>query len=266
MLEKIAEYKAKGYEVPTSGMLKTKEQIHGIIESSKINIAALDEIEAYVTPGITTIELDRIIDEKTRALGGIPAPLNYQGYPKSCCISINDVVCHGIPSERIRLRDGDIVNIDVSTIYHGYFSDSSRMYCVGNVSAVRRKLVQVAKECMELGIAQIKPWGFLGDIGQAVSDHARKNGYSVVREIGGHGIGLEFHEEPWVGYVTKRGTGMLLVPGMVFTVEPMINMGRAAVRANRGDNWTVYTADKKPSAQWEKTVLVTDSGHQVLTY
>jgi methionyl aminopeptidase len=264
--EQIENYRLKGYEVPHRKLLKTKEQIEGIRESSKRNIALLDFIVDYVVDGITTEELDRLIFEKTKELGGVPAPLNYDGYPKSVCISINDVVCHGIPSESVFLRNGDIVNVDVSTFYNGFFSDSSRMFCVGAVSPEKQKLVDAAKECMEVGIEQVKPWGFLGDVGQAVHDHARKNGYSVVREIGGHGIGLEFHEDPWVGYVTKQGTGMLLVPGLVFTVEPMINMGKSKVVTDKYDNWTVRTADGKPSAQWEKTVLVTETGSEVLTY
>jgi len=164
------------------------------------------------------------------------------------------------------LKDGDIINVDVSTIYHGYFSDSSRMFCIGNVSDEKKKLVDVTKECVELGLAQVKPWGFMGDMGQAVHDHAVKNGYSVVREIGGHGVGLEFHEEPFVSYVTKKGTEMLLVPGMVFTIEPMVNMGTDEVYTDGGDNWSVYTADGRPSAQWEIQVLVTETGYEVLAY
>lgn len=264
--ERIENYHLKGYEVPHRKLLKTKQQIEGIRESSKRNIALLDFIAKYVVDGITTEELDRLIFEKTKELGGVPATLNFDGYPKSVCISINDVVCHGIPSDHVFLRNGDIVNVDVSTIYNGFFSDSSRMFCVGAVSAEKQKLVDVAEECVEVGIEQVKPWGFLGDVGQAVHDHARKNGYSVVPEIGGHGIGLQFHEDPWVGYVTKQGTGMLLVPGLVFTVEPMINMGKSKIVTDKCDNWTVRTADGKPSAQWEKTVLVTETGSEVLTY
>ena len=262
----VSSYQAKGYKVPKRKLIKTQRQIEGIRESSKLNIALLDYIGDFIADGITTEELDRLIHEKTLELGGIPAPLNYNGYPKSVCISINEVVCHGIPSEELVLKNGDIANIDVSTIYNGFFSDSSRMFCVGDVSSDKQKLVDVAKECMEIGISQVKPWGLLGDVGQAVNDHAIKNGYSVVREIGGHGIGLEFHEDPWVSYVTKQGTGMLLVPGLVFTVEPMINMGKADVTISKTDDWTVYTADGKPSAQWEKTVLVTETGCEVLTY
>jgi methionine aminopeptidase, type I len=264
--ERMASYRSKGLEVPHRTLLKTKQQLEGIRESSKRNIALLDFIGDYVADGVTTEELNRLIFEKTKNFGGVPATLNYNGYPKSVCISINDVVCHGIPSDRVFLRNGDIANIDVSTIYNGFFSDSSRMFCVGAVSSEKQRLVDVAKECMELGIKQVKPWGFLGDIGQAINDYAKKNGYTVVREIGGHGVGLQFHEDPWVSYVSKQGTGMLLVPGFVFTVEPMINMGKADIVTDKGDHWTVRTADGNPSAQWEKTVLVTETGYEMLTY
>ena len=164
------------------------------------------------------------------------------------------------------LQEGDIVNVDVSTIYKGYFSDSSRMYCIGKVSPEREKLVRVAKECMDLGLAQVKPWNFLGDMAQAINDHAKANGYSVVVDIGGHGIGLEFHEEPFVSYVTPAGTEMLMVPGMVFTIEPMVNAGTCDVVVDDEDGWTVYTEDGKDSAQWEITVAVTKDGYEILTY
>ena len=259
-------YQSKGYEVPPLELLKTKEQIQGIRESAKRNIALLDYIGDYVIDGVTTGELDRLIAEKNKEFGSIPATLNYNGYPKSTCISIDHVVCHGIPSDDVVLKNGDIVNIDMSTIYNGFFSDSSRMFCVGEVSDEKRRLVEIAKECMERGIEQIKPWGFLGDIGQAIYDHATQNGYSVVREIGGHGIGLKFHEDPWVSHVAKQGTGVLLVPGLVFTVEPMVNMGTAGVVTSETDGWTVYTVDGKPSAQWEKQVLVTETGYEILAY
>lgn len=264
--EKILHYKLRGCKVPPRNIVKNEEQINGIRESAKINIAVLDYVEQNLHAGMSTEDVDKLVYEKTTELGGIPAPLNYEGYPKSVCTSINDQVCHGIPSEDIILQEGDIINIDVSTVYKGYFSDSSRMYCIGEVSEEKRKLVQVTKECVELGLEQVKPWGFLGDMGQAVNDHARANGYSVVREIGGHGIGLEFHEEPWVGYVTKKGKDMLMVPGMVFTIEPMINMGKPDVYVDESDDWSVYTEDGLPSAQWEIQVLVTEDGHEVLAY
>lgn len=203
---------------------------------------------------------------RRRLWGGIPAPLHYQGFPKSVCTSVNEQVCHGIPSEEDILKDGDIVNVDVSTILNGYYSDSSRMFLIGEVSEEKKRLVRVAKECLEKGLAEVKPWGFLGDMGQAVHDHAFANGYTVVREIGGHGIGLDFHEEPWVGYNSRRGTEMLLVPGMVFTIEPMVNMGKPDIYVDSDNNWTVYTDDGLPSAQWEIQVLVTEDGAEIISY
>jgi methionyl aminopeptidase len=259
-------YRLNGHKVPHRKLLKTKQQIEGIRDSGNRNIAVLDFIGNHVVDGVTTEELNRLIFEKTKELGGIPADLHYEGYPKSVCISINDVVCHGIPSNHVFIRNGDIVNVDVSTIYNGFFSDSSRMFCVGDVSAEKQKLVNIAQVCVDLGIEQIKPWGFLGDVGQAIHSYAMNKGYSVVREIGGHGIGLQFHENPWVSYVAKQGTGMLLVPGLVFTVEPMINMGNCKIVTDKCDNWTVRTADGKPSAQWEKTVCVTETGYEILAY
>ena len=252
--------------MPPRELIKTKRQIEKIKDSCKINIEILDFISEHVKAGISTGEIDRLIYQKTKQLGGIPAPLNYNGFPNSVCTSINEEVCHGIPSDQRVVKDGDIINVDVSTEYKSYFSDSSRMFCVGNVSSAKKKLVHTAKECMEQGILQVKPGGFLGDVGQAVSDHAKKNGYSVVREIGGHGIGLEFHEEPFVSYVTKAKTGIRLVPGLIFTVEPMINMGTSNVIVDPFNGWTVYTKDRKPSAQWEKMVMVTEHGCEVLSY
>ena len=216
--------------------------------------------------GMSTEEIDKMVYERTTAMGGIPAPLHYQGFPKSVCTSINEQVCHGIPSEEDILKEGDIVNVDCSTILNGYFSDSSRMFCIGEVSAEKKRLVDVTKECIQKGLEQVKPWGFLGDMGQAVHDHAYANGYTVVREIGGHGIGLEFHEEPWVGYNSKAGTEMLMVPGMVFTIEPMVNMGQADIFVDEENDWTVYTADGQPSAQWEVMVLVTEDGYEIISY
>lgn len=264
--EKIHHYELQGHIVPDHDMLKNAEQIEGIRESSKINIAVLDAVEKMIGPGVSTEEIDQLVYDVTTKMGGIPAPLNYEGFPKSVCTSINEVVCHGIPSPERILQEGDIVNVDVSTLYKGYFSDSSRMFCIGKVSEEREKLVRVARECMELGLEQVKPWNFLGDMAQAINDHAKANGYSVVIEIGGHGIGLEFHEEPFVSYVTPAGTEMLMVPGMVFTIEPMINAGTSNIYVDDEDEWTVYTEDGKDSAQWEITVAVTEDGYEILTY
>ncbi len=264
--EKIHHYELEGHIVPRHDMLKSREQIEGIRESSVINIAVLDEVAKMIGPGISTEEIDRLVHDMTIRMGGIPAPLNYEGFPKSVCTSINEVVCHGIPTPERILQEGDIVNVDASTIYKGYFSDSSRMFCIGEVSEEKKKLVQVTKECVELSLEQVKPWNFLGDMAQVINDHAKANGYSVVIDIGGHGVGLEFHEEPFVSYVTKAGTEMLMVPGMVFTIEPMVNMGTSEIYIDDKDGWTVYTKDGKPSAQWEITVAITENGYEILTY
>lgn len=267
MDEKIKSYALEGHIVPEHGQIKTKEQIDGIRESGKINIAVLDHVAAHIRPGMCTAEIDRLVEEKTRESGAIPAPLGFEGYPKSVCTSINDQVCHGIPSEDIILQEGDIVNVDVSTIYKGYFSDSSRMFIVGGTTTPEReRLVRVAKECMEAGIAQVKPWQFLGDMADAVNSHAKENGYSIVVEIGGHGVGLEFHEDPFVSYVAPKGTEMLMAPGMVFTIEPMVNAGTEEIYVDDSNGWTVYTEDGKPSAQWEVTVAVTEDGCEILAY
>lgn len=264
--EIIRTHELNGEIVPQRKIIKNKEQIEGIRESGKINTAVLDFVAKNIKEGVTTEDIDRWVDEETTRLNAIPAPLNYEGFPKSVCTSVNNQVCHAIPSKEVVLKDGDIINVDISTIYNGYFSDASRMFCIGNVSEENKKLVEVTKQAVYLGLEQVKPWGHLGDIGQVINDLARANGYRVVREIGGHGIGLEFHEDPWVSYVTKKGTDMLLAPGMVFTIEPMINMGTQEVFVDEDDGWTVYTADNKPSAQWEIQVLVTDDGYEVISY
>lgn len=261
---KIEVYRKKFHKVPPRNIIKNEEQLAGMRASSKINMAVLDYVAQHIQAGMTTEEIDSMVYEKTTAMGGIPAPLNYEGFPKSVCTSINEQVCHGIPSEKIQLIDGDIINVDCSTILNGYYSDSSRMFCIGEVTPEKRKLVEVAKECVERGLKQVKPWGHLGDVAQAVQDHAAANGYTVVREVGGHGIGLEFHETPFVSYVIKKGTGMVMAPGMVFTIEPMINMGTDEIYMDDKNGWTIYTEDEKPSAQWEIMVLVTENGYEVM--
>ena len=264
--EKIQRYELEGHMVPTHDMLKTKEQIAGIKESSKINIAVLDYVAENIRIGMSTEEIDRLVYEKTTQMGGIPASLGYDGFPKSVCTSLNEQVCHGIPSEKDILKSGDIINVDASTIYHGYFSDSSRMFMLGEVAPETKKLVETARRCLDIGLEQVKSWNFLGDMAQAINDYAKSNGYSIVREIGGHGVGLEFHEEPFVSYVTSRGTEMLMVPGMVFTIEPMVNMGKADIYIDDDNGWVVYTEDGKPSAQWEITVAVTEDGYEIVTW
>lgn len=263
---KITVFKKKFNVVPPRNIIKNEKTLEGMRESAKINVAVLDYVAEHIHAGITTEEIDEMVYQQTTKMGGIPAPLNYEGFPKSVCTSINDEVCHGIPSNKIQLVEGDIINVDCSTIKNGYFSDSSRMFCIGEVSESRKKLVQVAKECVELGLKQVKPWGHLGDVAQAINDHAMKNGYSVVRNVGGHGIGLEFHEDPFVSYVIKKGTGMVMAPGMTFTIEPMINEGTAEIYVDDVNDWTIYTEDGKDSAQWEIMVLVTEDGYEVMSW
>lgn len=264
--EKLKMYENQGILVPSHELIKTPEQIEKIKESAKINIAILDYVADHIQEGVTTQEIDNWVAKITKEAGAVAAPLGYEGFPKSVCTSINEQVCHGIPSEDVALKNGDIINVDVSTILDGYYSDSSRMFCIGQVSPEKQKLVDVTRECVEKGLAKVKPWGYMGDMSQAVHEHAQANGYSVVREIGGHGIGLDFHEDPWVGYTQQAGTGMLLVPGMMFTIEPMINMGSYEIYVDDSDGWSVYTEDGLPSAQWEIMVLVTENGYEVICY
>ena len=264
--DKLKKYEKEPYPIPTRDIIKNEAQIEGLRASSRINIAVLDYVAEHIRMGMSTAEIDDMVYQKTTELGGIPAPLGYEGFPRSCCVSINSVVCHGIPDAETFLEDGDIVNVDVSTIYNGYFSDSSRMFLIGNVSEEARRLVDITEQSLQVGLREVKPWKRLGDMGAAVHDFIRQNGYSVVREIGGHGIGLEFHEEPWVSYVSEKGTEMLLVPGMVFTIEPMVNMGKPDIFIDEEDDWTVRTDDGSLSAQWEITVLVTEDGYEILTY
>lgn len=263
---KLKLFKRNRHPIPPREIIKTPADIEGMKRSAAINMAVLDYVGEHISEGMTTEEIDSMVYEKTTGMGGIPAPLHYEGFPRSVCTSVNEQVCHGIPSKNIRLLDGDIINVDVSTIYQGYFSDSSRMYLIGNVSEENKRLVRVARECVDKGLEQVRPWGLLGDVGHAVHSHAAANGYTVVAEVGGHGIGLEFHEEPFVSYVTRKNTGMVMAPGMVFTIEPMVNMGEAGIYIDERNGWTVYTEDELPSAQWEIMVLVTDTGHEVLCW
>lgn len=264
--EKIEEFEVAGHIVPSHEILKNVEQIEKIKESAKINIAVLDYVAEHIKAGISTAEIDKWVYDITTKMGGVPAPLNFEGFPKSVCTSINNEVCHGIPSEDVIIKDGDIINVDVSTNLNGYFSDSSRMFCIGNVSEENRKLVEETKNAVYEGLKQVKPWGFLGDMGQAVNDYVKSKGYSVVREVGGHGIGLEFHEDPWVSYISKKGTEMLMVPGMIFTIEPMVNAGKPDIFVDEDNGWTIYTEDNSMSAQWEIQVLVTEDGYEIIAY
>lgn len=246
-------------------IIKTSEQIEGIRQSSQLAGQTLNFIAEYVKPGVSTEFLDQKIEAYILEHGAIPATKGYNGFPKSSCISPNEVVCHGIPSEKVTLKEGDIINIDVTTILNGYYGDTSRMFCIGEVSEKARKLVETTKHCLDLGIQQVKPGNYFGNIGFVISRYAKAQGYSVVYEFCGHGVGLQFHEEPQVDHTSRRNTGPIMQPGMIFTIEPMINEGRPTTRVDKVDGWTARTVDNRLSAQFEHTILVTPIGFEVLT-
>ena len=260
-----AKYKRLGIETPTKKMIKTPEQIEGIRKAGVINTLVLDEVEKNIRVGMSTEDINTIVHNKTIELGGIPAPLNYEGFPKSCCTSINDAVCHGIPSKKDILRNGDIINVDCTTIYQGYYADSSRMFCIGNCSENALDLVRVTKESLDLAVKSLKPFSRLRDIGYYIERYVKQHGYSVVHEVGGHGVGVEFHEDPFVYHYGRRNTGMVLFPGMVITIEPMVNEYSRQIFLDASNNWTIYTDDGGLSAQYEYTVLITEDGIEILS-
>lgn len=269
MDKQILYWQNRSKSVPSRDLIKTPEQIEGIRRAGVVNTAVLDAVAAAIRPGMSTQMIDDICMAVCRENGAIPACLNYEGFPKSVCVSINEVVCHGIPKPNEILEEGDIVNVDFTTILDGYYADASRMFIVGGkTSPEKEQLVRVAKECLEIGMEAAKPYSFVGDIGNAIQKHAHKHGYGVVRDLCGHGVGLEFHEDPEVAHYGKKSTGMLLVPGMVFTIEPMINMGswRVFIDADDPFGWEVITEDEMPSAQWEHTLLMTETGLEILSY
>lgn len=245
--------------------IMTPEQIDGIRKSSKLAGESLIYIEQFVKEGVSTAFLDQKIEEFIRAHGGVPATLGYEGYPKSCCISLNEVVCHGIPSEQTILKNGDILNIDVTTILNGYFGDTSKMYWVGEISEEARLLIETTKHCMDLGIQQVRPNNHIGDIGYVINRYARSKGVSVVYEYCGHGVGLVMHDDPQVDHVARAHSGPKMKEGMVFTIEPMINAGKPRCKIDRTDGWTARTIDGRLSAQFEHSILVTPTGYEVLT-
>lgn len=257
--------KKEGKILPDRKLIKNEEDLKWIREAARINNGALDLVAKKIHAGMTTNEIDKLVHDYTIEQGGVPAPLNYEGFPKSCCTSINDQICHGIPDDTV-LKEGDIVNVDCTTIYNGHYADASRMFCIGEVSKEAKKLVDVTKECLEAGIAAVKPWGHLGDIGAAIQKIARENGYSVVTDFCGHGVGNDFHEEPYVHHVGIANTGMILAPGMVFTIEPMINQGRPDLFIDADNDWTSYTDDGKLSAQWENTIAVHEDGIEIIAW
>ncbi|MBW2144739.1 MAG: type I methionyl aminopeptidase [Deltaproteobacteria bacterium] len=243
--------------------LKENKDIEGIRKAGRLALDTLDMVESKIRAGIITDEINALVHEFTISNGAIPAPLNYRGFPKSVCISINDVICHGIPGDRV-LNDGDIVNVDVTPILDGYFADVNKTFFIGTPIANAKKIVSVARESLKKGMSMVQPGNTVGDIGWAIQAYAEGEGCSVVREFVGHGVGIEFHEPPQVPHYGRKGDGLLLVPGMVFTIEPMINLGKSSLRILE-DNWTAVTADGSLSAQFEQTILVTEDGYESLT-
>ncbi len=263
-IESMKFIKAKNQARPPHKLINNAADIEGIKRAAVINTGALDIVSDLVKVGVSTLEINDAVHNFIVSHGGHPSCLNYEKFPKSICISVNDVVCHGIPSKKEILQEGDILNVDITTDLDGYFADASRMFSVGKISDEAARLIRVTQEIMEAGIAAAQPWHFVGDIGAACGKYAHANGYSVVTDLGGHGVGKKFHLDPFVSHDCAAETGMLLVPGMVLTVEPMINVGGKNVFTDANDNWTVKTSDGSLSAQWEKTILITENGNEVL--
>jgi len=262
MDQKLESFKKAGYETPTHNLILNAADIDKLKASAQITKEILDRVDALIKPGVTTNEINSFVHDYTIKAGGIPAPLGYGGFPKSCCTSINEVICHGIPEDR-PLKEGEIINVDVTTILEGYYADASRMYYVGQVSDEAKRLSECAKKCLDIGLEQVKPYASFSDIGVAIEAYATSQGYSVVRDFGGHGIGLNFHEDPHVSHFNTGQKGMIMVPGMVFTIEPMINEGSYELKI-LDDDWTAVAIDGKLSAQWEHTLVVTEDGYEVL--
>ncbi len=243
--------------------LKKERDIEAIRQAGRLVLDTLELVESKIKPGLVTDEINTLVHEFTLKNGARPAPLNYRGFPKSTCVSANEVICHGIPGDRV-LADGDIVNVDVTSILNGYFADANRTFFVGTPGDDAVRIVNIARECLRRGMSVIKPGNTLGDIGWAIQSYAEARGCSVVREFVGHGVGFEFHEAPQIPHFGNRGAGITLIPGMVFTVEPMINLGKKELRI-LDDNWTAVTKDGSLSAQFEQTILVTGDGFESLT-
>jgi methionyl aminopeptidase len=243
--------------------LKEPSDVAAIRRCGQLVVETLDQVAAEIRPGIQTEQINTLVHEMTVSRGAVPAPLNYRGFPKSVCVSVNEVICHGIPGSRV-LEDGDIVNVDVTSVLDGYYADANRTFFVGKPGPDAEKIVRIARQSLKAGIAMVRPGNTVGDIGWAIQDLAEANGCSVVREFVGHGVGFEFHEAPQIPHYGRRGEGIPLAPGMVFTIEPMINFGAKELRVLE-DNWTAVTRDGSLSAQFEQTVLVTENGVESLT-
>ena len=243
--------------------LKEAADIEGIRSAGRLTLDTLDLVESEIRPGITTDDINTLVHEFTIKHGAVPAPLNYRGFPKSVCVSVNEVICHGIPGEQV-LNDGDIVNVDITSILNGYYADVNKTFFVGTPGHEAKKIVRVAKKCLSNGMSMVKPGNTIGHIGWAIQKHAESQGCSVVREFVGHGVGFDFHEPPQVPHFGRKGEGISLIPGMVFTIEPMINLGKKELVILK-DKWTAVTKDRSLSAQFEQTILVTDHGFESLT-
>jgi methionyl aminopeptidase len=246
-------------------IIKTPEQIEGIRKSCQLAAATLEYLVPYVVADVSTLDINDPAEKFIREHGAIPAPLNYKGFPKATCTSINEVICHGIPSEDVVLKDGDIINVDITTILDGYYGDTSRMFAVGEISTKAKHLMDVTKKCLTIGIEQVRPGGFFGDIGYAIGKYAHSQGCSVVTAYCGHGLGIEFHEEPQITHIAHKGSGPHMVPGMIFSIEPMIDQGSPVAVIDERDGWTARTEDGSLSAQYEHSILVTTEGCEVLT-
>lgn len=264
--KKLELLKQQGKKVPTKKMIKTKQQIEGIKKAAIVNSGLLDYIEENIKAGMSTEQIDMMAKDYTKKQNAICADYQYCGYPKHICVSVNDVVCHGIPSDDQILQEGDIVNVDATTMVDGYYADASRMFMIGKVSKEAKQLVEDTKKALEIGISSIIPYqSCIGDIGSAIENFAKAHGYSVVKEFCGHGVGLALHEDPYVLHFNPHKPTEVIVPGMVFTIEPMLNLGSRHVFVDADDEWTVYTEDGSLSAQWEHTILITETGVEIIS-
>ena len=264
--KKLELLKQQGKKVPTKKMIKTKQQIEGIKKAAIVNSGLLDYIEENIKAGMSTEQIDMMAKDYTKKHNAICADYQYCGYPKHICVSVNDVVCHGIPSDDQILQEGDIVNVDATTMVDGYYADASRMFMIGKVSKEAKQLVEDTKKALEIGISSIIPYqSCIGDIGSAIENFAKAHSYSVVKEFCGHGVGLALHEDPYVLHFNPHKPTEVIVPGMVFTIEPMLNLGSRHVFVDADDEWTVYTEDGSLSAQWEHTILITETGVEIIS-
>ena len=264
--KKLELLKQQDKKVPTKKMIKTKQQIEGIKKAAIVNSGLLDYIEENIKAGMSTEQIDIMAKDYTKKHNAICADYQYCGYPKHICVSVNDVVCHGIPSDDQILQEGDIVNVDATTMVDGYYADASRMFMIGKVSKEAKQLVEDTKKALEIGISSIIPYqSCIGDIGSAIENFAKAHGYSVVKEFCGHGVGLALHEDPYVLHFNPHKPTEVIVPGMVFTIEPMLNLGSRHVFVDADDEWTVYTEDGSLSAQWEHTILITETGVEIIS-